>query len=291
MGVFNKNSAECEACSVFSHIRSEHIDAAWMEALSGNWKFWALPLPSISDPSFKGWLAEQEQWLQQLQGGRQFTKMKGWGCDWRKEMGRNIPTGERMENDILSFAEWGADLPSALLLASLASLGSSLLRSEHASIARGTSSAVPGQQVPDQELRREQSFSLAPPTGPEPKSCDRQPRLPKGGGNVSLRETVSRGNTDRKWRDRVPVLPEPSGGCESRSGAAYRILRSGDPEKPGSERVGKRVRGIGDESPRLSSELSFCRSSPTYAVQTRGTVISTSSSVFWCSWLWMSVWR
>lgn len=36
MGDFNKNSAECEACSVFSHIRSEHIDAARMEALSGN---------------------------------------------------------------------------------------------------------------------------------------------------------------------------------------------------------------------------------------------------------------
>lgn len=56
---------------------------------------------------------------------------------------RNIPTGERMGNDILPFALRGADLPSALLLASLASLGSSLLRSEHAAIARGSSSAVP----------------------------------------------------------------------------------------------------------------------------------------------------
>lgn len=63
------------------------------------------PLPSTSDLSFKGWLAEPEQWLQQLLGGRRFPKMKGWGCDLRKEMGRNIPAGERMENVTLPFAE------------------------------------------------------------------------------------------------------------------------------------------------------------------------------------------
>lgn len=174
---------------------------------------------------------------------------------------RNIPTGERMESGILSFALRGAHLPTALLLASPASSGSSLWRSEHAAIARGTSSAVPGQQVPDQELRREPSFSLSL----RPQVPNRNPA------------TVSRGC--RKEVGTILFRRRSPGGTRTGSDASeFRFCRSpaasvrvgqvplvgpGDPEQPGSERVGKRVRGIGDGSPRLSSELSLFRSSPT----------------------------
>lgn len=83
--VVNKYSTECEARAVFSHIRRARTDAAWMEALPGNQKFWVLLLPRILVPSPKGRLAEQEQRLQRLLGrnslGRRW-KVGGGGVEW-----------------------------------------------------------------------------------------------------------------------------------------------------------------------------------------------------------------
>lgn len=78
-------------------------------------------------------------------------------------MRRNGPPGKRMEKDIpllcpIEGPTYRAHLPSA----SPAPLLSSLLGSEHASLARVTSSGVPGQQVPDQKQRKDQSFFLSP---------------------------------------------------------------------------------------------------------------------------------
>jgi hypothetical protein len=83
-----------------------------------------------------------------------------------------------------------------------------------------------------------------------------------GGWNVSLWEAVSSGEGeggegrgggrgDRIGSDAESSgWPDPSGGCESCSGAVSRIL---SPEKPGCERVG--IREIGGESLRLATQF------------------------------------
>lgn len=65
---------------------------------------------------------------------------------------------------------------------------------------------------------------------------------------------------------------EPSGGCESR--CCEPLPGSCDPEKPGSERVGERKRGVRSPS-RAFPQLGRFRSSRTWVMQTQNTLVST----------------
>lgn len=194
--MFNKNSAELLGLP-------SHSERAHGCCLNGGfvWEVQILgpsPPPSHLGPFFQRMASRTGAAVAPAAMGRKAVyEDERVGVRTTERGGKKHPNWREDGDDIPSLAEGGAGLPNALLLASLASSGSSLLRSEHASTARGTSSAAPGQQVPDQELRREPSSFFAPPTGPEPQSCDHQPRLPKGVGTFLFRRRSPRGNTDR----------------------------------------------------------------------------------------------
>lgn len=184
---------------------------------------------------------------------------KGGVTEWEgKKQSNRREDGERDPDP------WPCEGPTYLeyLTTLLASFGFSLLSSEHAFIARFTSSGVPWQQVPDHELRREQSFFLSL----HPRVLNRNPaaisrgRRKEVGTFLFWRRSPGEGGGHGPEVTRTSSgWSEPSGGCESRSRASSRILRSGEARV---RAVSKRARGVEDESLRASSELGFFRSSP-----------------------------